>query len=99
MRDETADSFLFVLQRGTALIRIRSIAQAIMNAETAMKPARMGATTVEHKLFKGMIQRKGTADDGTPRGYPDDFGDFGLSIIRFDDMSNPSAPKPLGTLI
>ena len=77
----------------------RAMAQAIMNAETALKPARMGATTVEHNLFKGMIQRKGTADDGTPRGYPDDFGDLGLSVIRFDNMEDPSNPKPIATMI
>jgi hypothetical protein len=77
----------------------RAMANSILAAEDALVPARMGATTVEHKLFKGMIQRKGISDDGTPRGYPDDFGDFGLSIIRFDDISNPSEPTPLGTLI
>ncbi|MCA1709688.1 MAG: hypothetical protein LC808_43000, partial [Actinobacteria bacterium] len=44
-------------------------------------------------------QRKGISDDGTPRGYPDDFGDFGLSVIRFDDMTDPSQPTPLATLI
>lgn len=77
----------------------RQMAKAIMAAEDAMVPAAMGATTVDHKLFKGMIQRKGISDDGTPRGYPDDFGDFGLSVIRFDDMTDPAQPKPLATLI
>lgn len=78
----------------------RALAQSILNAEEAMVPARMGATTIEHKLFKGMIgQRKGITDDGTAGGYPDDFGDFGLSVIRFDDMTNSSQPKPLATMI
>lgn len=77
----------------------RQMAKAILAAEAAIAPARMGATTVEHNLFKGMIQRKGISDDGTPRGYPDDFGDLGLSVIRFDDMTNPAEPKPLATMI
>jgi hypothetical protein len=77
----------------------RALAQSILNAEDAMVDARMGATTVQHNLFKGMIQRKGISDDGTPRGYPDDFGDLGLSVIRFDDMTDPANPKPLATLI
>ena len=87
----------------------RAMAQAILNAEngtnlgggrgTGMVPARMGATRLDHKLFKGVIQRKGISDDGTPRGYPDDFGDFGLSVIRFDDISNPAQPRPLATMI
>jgi hypothetical protein len=77
----------------------RALAQAIMNAESAMVPARMGATVVQHTLFKGMIARKGFGDDGTPTGYPDDFGDLGLSVVRFDDISDPANPKPLATLI
>ena len=77
----------------------RAMATAILNAEAALAPARMGATTVEHKLFKGMIQRKGESDDGTPRGYPDDFGDFGLSVLRFDSLQDPENPQPLATLI
>ncbi len=77
----------------------RAIANSILAAEEATVPARMGATTVTHKLFKGTIQRKGISDDGTPRGYPDDFGDFGLSVVRFDDLSDEADPKPLATLI
>ena len=77
----------------------RAMARAILNAEASMVDAQMGATTVEHTLFKGMIQRKRLADDGTPGGYPDDFGDLGLSIIRFDNIEDPSNPVPLATMI
>ena len=77
----------------------RQMAAAILEAEDNLVPARMGATTVTHQIFKGMIARKDIGDDGTPVGYPDDFGDLGLSVLRFDDMSVPSSPKPLATLI
>lgn len=77
----------------------RALAQAVMNAEAALKPARMGATTVEHNLFKGMIQRKGISDDGTPRGYPNDFGDLNLPVLRFDNIEDPNNPQPIATLI
>ena len=77
----------------------RQMAAAIMEAEKGMVPARMGATTVTHRLFKGMVQKKNIADDGTPRGYPDDFGDMGLSILRFDSLEDPSDPQPLATMI
>ena len=77
----------------------RAMADAILQAEANLVPARMGATTVEHKLFKGMVARKGIADDGTPRGYPDDFGDFGLPVIRFDSVEDPTDPKPIATMI
>ncbi len=38
----------------------RKLAQAILTAEGNMKPARMGATTVRHKIFKGQIMHAGT---------------------------------------
>jgi hypothetical protein len=77
----------------------RQMAAAILAAEQNLVPARMGATQVEHGIFKGMIQRDGIADDGTPRGYPKDFGDLGLAVIRFDSLEDPAEPKPLATLI
>ncbi len=76
----------------------RQMALAIKRAEDSLVPARMGGTTVTHEAFKGMIQRATIADDGTPGGYPADFGDYGLSVLRFDDISGPE-PKPLATLM
>ncbi|HEU4480834.1 MAG TPA: hypothetical protein VFS18_03035, partial [Actinomycetota bacterium] len=37
--------------------------------------------------------------DGTPGGYPADFGDMGLVVIRFDDLTDPANPAPLATMI
>jgi hypothetical protein len=73
----------------------RQMAAAILEAEANLVPAKMGATTVEHRLFKGMVARSGIAEDGTPVGYPSDFGDFGLSVLRFDTLDN----EPIATLI
>jgi hypothetical protein len=73
----------------------RQMAAAIREAELNLVDAKMGATTVEHHLYKGMVARRGVADDGTPVGYPLDFGDFGLSVIRFDSLDN----KPIATLV
>jgi len=73
----------------------QQMAAAIRTAELDMRPAKMGATTVEHHLFKGMVARRGRADDGTPVGYPLDFGDFGLSVVRFDTLDN----EPIATLV
>lgn len=77
----------------------RQVAKAITSALTSMVPVRMGATTVTHNIFKGNIVGPGRADDGTPAGYPSKFGDLGLSVLRFDDMSEPSNPKPLATYV
>lgn len=77
----------------------RAMAAAIMQAEKNLVPARMGATTVRHKIFKGNVVRLAVANDGTPAGYPLEYGDLGLVVMRFDDLSDPEHPKPLATWI
>ena len=77
----------------------RAMAEAILEAEASMVPARMGATTVQHTIFKGNVVGPQVADDGSPAGYPRDFGDTGLVVLRFDDLSDPAAPRPLATFV
>ena len=74
----------------------RQMAAAILEAEAALAPARMGATEVDHFLFKGQVQRRLVTPDGTPGGYPLDFGDFGLPVVRFDNLETGA---PIATLI
>ena len=62
----------------------RAMADAILQAEADLAPARMGATMVKHSLFKGNIMRAQTADDGSPAGFPNDYGDKDLTLLRFD---------------
>ena len=76
----------------------RQLAAAIDQAADNLRPARMGATTVQHTIYKGQIQRATTADDGTPAGYPQEHGDFGMTVVRFDDVSG-SKPTPLGVYV
>jgi hypothetical protein len=76
----------------------RRIAQAIRIAERNLKPARMGATTVRHKVYKGNVVRLATADDGTPAGYPLEYGDLGLVVMRFDELTG-EGPKPLAVWV
>lgn len=72
----------------------RKMAEAILTAESTLQPARMGATTVRHKIYKGNVVRLATADDGTPAGYPLEYGDLGLVVMRFDALTT-EGPKPL----
>ena len=72
----------------------RALAQAVELAAANMKPARMGATVVQHTLVKDNIVGPALARDGTPAGYPRDFNDNDLTVIRFDDLSG-AAPQPL----
>ncbi len=77
----------------------RQIAAAILAAEADMRPVRMGATEIRHTIYKGNVVRPAVADDGTPAGYPREFGDHGLVVMRFDDISNPAAPEPLAVWV
>ena len=76
----------------------RQMALAIERGADSLRPARMGATTVRHTIYKGQIQRATIADDGTPAGYPQSHGDFGMTVMRFDDLSG-ARPKPLGVYV
>ncbi|HSW14902.1 MAG TPA: neutral/alkaline non-lysosomal ceramidase N-terminal domain-containing protein [Solimonas sp.] len=73
----------------------RQMASAIETAAANLKPARMGATQIQHRVYKGNIVRLAVANDGTPAGYPLEYNDHGLVVLRFDDLSNPAQPKPL----
>ena len=76
----------------------RKIADAILAAEGNLQPARMGATTIRHKVFKGNVVRLATADDGTPAGYPLEYGDLGLVVMRFDALTE-AGPEPLAAWV
>lgn len=73
----------------------RKMAASIEAAVNDLQPARMGATTVQHSIYKGNIAGSTLGDDGTPAGYPDAHADFGLSIIRFD---NADTHEPIAVL-
>jgi hypothetical protein len=61
----------------------QAMAEAILQAEAALEPARMSATTVHEDVFKANIVGLQTADDGSPAGYPRDFGDTGVTVMAF----------------
>lgn len=74
----------------------RKLAQAILLAEADLQPAKMGATTVRHKIFKGQIVGPDTADDGTPAGYPNEYGDLGLVVMR---LQNATSGEPIAVWV
>ena len=67
----------------------RQIRDAIELAADSMVPVQMGATNVNHSIFKGNVPGTQTAEDGTPAGYPKKFGDYTLTVVRFDAL-NPN---------
>ncbi len=64
----------------------RAIRDAIVDAEQDLQPASMAATTVPFSEMKGNVVGPATADDGSPAGYPREFGDTGLVVMRFDAL-------------
>jgi hypothetical protein len=72
----------------------RDAAAAVMEAEANLQPARMGATETYQDIFKANIQGADVGDDGTPVGYPKNFGDHGVAVIRFD---NAETGAPIAT--
>jgi hypothetical protein len=64
----------------------RAMAKAITLAESRLKPARMGATTVPFSVYKGNIVGPDRGDDGTPAGYPDKEGDNELVVMSYTTL-------------
>jgi hypothetical protein len=74
----------------------RRMAESIEKAAADLRPARMGATVIDHKIYKGNIAGATIGDDGAPAGYPDSHADFGMTVIRFDEV--PSG-EPIALLV
>jgi hypothetical protein len=75
----------------------RAIRDAVLAAEKDLRPARMAATTVPFSEMKGNVVGPATADDGSPAGYPREFGDTGLVVMRFDALAGgPAQAKGRG---
>jgi hypothetical protein len=75
------------------------MARAVQTAVERLKPARVGASVsyfdkTHRHSFGGTL-----ADDGTPAGYPKADIDTDLTVLRFDDVSNPRRPRPIATLV
>jgi hypothetical protein len=72
----------------------RAMRDAIVQAEADLRPARMGAHTVDFTAMKGNIVGPAVADDGTPAGYPREYGDPGVVVVRFDELPGAGGGKP-----
>ncbi|MDQ4004774.1 MAG: hypothetical protein M3135_00525, partial [Actinomycetota bacterium] len=86
----------------------RDMAEAVIRASNAMVPVRMGAATFPFTVdgdpdspawVKKHSFGPAVADDGTPAGYPRWDTDRELSMVRFDDVSDPASPTPLANWV
>ena len=74
----------------------RRSAEAILEAEANLVPARMGATEVANDIFHANIPGPQGTHDGTPGGMPRSFADHEVAIMRFDDAATG---EPIGTWV
>ncbi len=77
----------------------RALARAVLRAEDKLVPVRVGAAVVPLAKSNRNALGPAVADDGTPAGFPDSYTDRDLTLVRFDDISNPAKPKPLANLV
>ncbi|MDQ3729884.1 MAG: hypothetical protein M3355_09885 [Actinomycetota bacterium] len=75
------------------------MAAAVEEACADLVPVRVGAAVGEFDKTHRHSFGPAIADDGTPAGYPHSDTDKRLTVIRFDDVSDPSDPKPLANLV
>ena len=75
------------------------MASVVEKAAQAMKPVRVGASVTDFDKTHRHSFGPAVADDGTPAGYPNSDTDHDMTVVRFDDISNPASPKPLANLI
>ncbi len=75
------------------------MAKAIAVAADHLVPVRVGAAVTQFDKPQRHSFGTATADDGSPAGYPQEDTDHDLTVVRFDDISKPSKPKPLAVLV
>ena len=73
----------------------RAMAKAVETAEKGMRPAKLGATTVQFPDFQGNIAGAEVSADGTPAGYPLQDNDHGVTVLRIDALSG----QPIATYV
>ena len=75
------------------------LAEAVERAAENLVPATVGGAVRQLPDLHRNVPGPGTADDGTPAGFPHDYGDHDVTVVRFDDVSDPRRPKPLANLV
>ena len=75
------------------------MASVVEKAAQNLKPVRVGASVSQFDKTHRHSFGPAVATDGTPAGYPQGDTDHDMTVVRFDDISDPANPKPLANLI
>ena len=71
----------------------RRIAEAVERASSHLVPVRVGGAVGQFDKTHRNSMGPSVADDGTPSGYPHSDTDHDLTVVRFDDISDPGHPR------
>jgi hypothetical protein len=71
-------------------------ARAVERANAALVPVRVGASVSQYDFVQRNVPGPSIGDDGSPAGYPNDYTDHDLMVVRFDRLDNG---KPLVNLV
>ena len=74
----------------------KAIAEAVKKAVADLRPVRVGASATYFDRTHRNAMGPALADDGTPAGYPNNYTDHDLTVVRFDDASSG---KPVAVLV
>jgi hypothetical protein len=77
----------------------KRMAQAVEQAASKLVPVRVGASVSRFDKTHRHSFGPAIADDGTPAGYPNNDTDKDMTVVRFDNISDPANPKPLANLV
>ncbi|MEA2682758.1 MAG: hypothetical protein QOK05_1086 [Chloroflexota bacterium] len=72
----------------------QKMADAVVQANDALRPVRMGAAVVPYDYTQRHSFGPQIGFDGTPAGYPKRDNDLTVRVMRFDDITNRNHPRP-----
>jgi hypothetical protein len=77
----------------------QQMAKAVIKANRGMRPVRMGGATRTFDAIQSHTYGPKIADDGTPAGQPYSNTTRAVTVVRFDDVTDPKKPKPFANWV
>jgi hypothetical protein len=75
------------------------MAKAVIKASRNMRPVRMGGASRTFDAIQSHTYGPQIADDGTPAGQPYRHTTRQVSVVSFEDVSDPDHPKPFANWV
>jgi hypothetical protein len=66
----------------------QTMARAVEKANGRLVPVKVGAAVTQYSFPQRNVPGPSIADDGTPAGFPSDYNEHDLVVVRFDRLSD-----------